>query len=413
MSGRDLSRRRLLARLGLATTLAYASPSVTLLSEARASERTTRPQGRARRTSLTTRPTARPSQPEFLVLVPPGTALTPIEALGYGILARRPNATLSGDVVRLSAPIGRTLAQARAEVTAALAVRAFDGNTLYRPNALLCEDGACMAFEMVDWQPRIGGCGLAPRIGMIDTGVKPEQPALAGQRLRILDLPRDGRAPSTALHGTAVATLLIGRADSRTPGLLPEAELVAVDAFFAEAGEDVADAFALAEAIDLLAGEAVDVINMSFAGPPNEILAALVARVAEEGTALVAAAGNNGPLADPAYPAAYPDVVAVTAVDRNERVYTRANQGDYIGFAAPGVELWTAASISGGRLRSGTSYAAPFVTAALAARRAEHPEEPIADSLRVLEESAVDLGPEGPDPVFGNGLVRASFVCSG
>jgi hypothetical protein len=77
MSGRDLSRRRLLARLGLATTLAYAGPSVTLLSEARASERTTRPQGRARRTSLTTRPTARPSQPEFLVLVPPGTAPTP------------------------------------------------------------------------------------------------------------------------------------------------------------------------------------------------------------------------------------------------------------------------------------------------------------------------------------------------
>jgi subtilisin family serine protease len=106
-------------------------------------------------------------------------------------------------------------------------------------------------------------------------------------------------------------------------------------------------------------------------------------------------------------------VVAVTAIDRNERVYTRANQGDYIGFAAPGVELWTAASISGGRLRSGTSYAAPFVTAALAARRAEHPGEPLEKSLRVLEASAVDLGPEGPDPIFGNGLVRASFVCSG
>ena len=67
---------------------------------------------------------------------------------------------------------------------------------------------------------------------------------------------------------------------------------------------------------------------------------------------------------------------------------------------------------AGGRLRSGTSYAAPFVTAVLAARRAERPDEPLAESLAVLSESARDLGPEGPDPIFGEGLIRADFICS-
>jgi hypothetical protein len=410
-----VSRRRLLLRLGLAATAAYAAPALTRLSGAQASSISgpSRPSGPSgpSRPAVRRQPRVAPPPPEFLALLPIGTAVAPIEGLGYAVVARRPNGVLDGELLRLRPPPGRSLEAARAEVSALLPVRSFDLNTLYRPNALLCDEDGCAAFEMVDWQPRIGSCGLRPRIGMVDTAVNASQPALQGQRLQVLVLPRPDAGPATALHGTAIATLLIGRSDSRTPGLLPEAELIAANAFFSAGGEDVADAYAIAEAVDLLVMLDVDVINMSFAGPANGVLADLVARAAGAGVALVAAAGNNGPRADPAYPAGYPEVVAVTAVDRRGRIYGEANQGSYIGFAAPGVDLWTAASISGGRLRSGTSYAAPFVTAVLAARRAERPDEPIEASLAVLSDGARDLGPEGPDPIYGQGLIRADFIC--
>lgn len=346
------------------------------------------------------------------MLLPDGTAIAPIEALGYAVVARRSNAVLEGELMRLRAPAGRTLAEARAEVSGLLPVRALDLNALYRPNELLCADGDCMAFDMIDWRPHSGGCSLSPRIGMIDTGVNPDQPALSGQRLTVMEAGRGERPAPTALHGTAIATLLIGRADSRTPGLLPEAELIAVNAFFTAGGDDAADVYAIAEAIDVLMGLGITIINMSFSGPPNDVLEDLVERAALAGVVLVAAAGNGGPLADPAYPAAYPSVVAVTAVDRHQNIYRQANRGDYVSFAAPGVNLWTAASISGGRLRSGTSYAAPFVTAALAARRIEAPDEPLSESLALLARSAEDLGDAGQDDTFGHGVIRAGFLCA-
>ncbi len=377
-----------------------------------------RPQQTRRRTGPRTvqqqdPPPARP-QPEFVVLLPPGTGTRSIEALGYGILARRSNGVMAGDILRVRAPMGRTLAEARAEVAGALPVRRIDTNALYRPNAMLCEDEGCAAFDIIGWRSSRNGCSLRPRIGMIDTAVNPDQPALQGQRLTVLEVPRDdGRPVASALHGTAVATLLIGRPDSRTPGLLPDAELLAVNAFFSEgdAGEDAADVYAIAEAVDMLIAREVTTINMSFSGPPNDLLEELVARAAAAGVALVAAAGNGGPLADPAYPAAYDDVIAVTAIDRRDNVYRQANRGSYIAFAAPGVDLWTAASVSGGRLRSGTSYAAPFVTAALAVRRAEAPGEPLAESLALLARNARDLGEAGPDETFGHGVIQAGFLC--
>ncbi len=85
---------------------------------------------------------------------------------------------------------------------------------------------------------------------------------------------------------------------------------------------------------------------------------------------IVAAAGNGGPKAAPAYPAAYNDVIAVTAIDRAKRAYRRAGRGEHIDLAAPGVDVWTAASVPGARAKTGTSFATPFVTAAVALLKA-------------------------------------------
>jgi subtilisin family serine protease len=127
---------------------------------------------------------------------------------------------------------------------------------------------------------------------------------------------------------------------------------------------------------------------------------------------IVAAAGNGGPKAAPAYPAAYADVIAVTAVDRSKRAYRRAGRGEHIDLAAPGVQVWTAASISGGRPKTGTSFAAPFVTAAVSLLKAANDNASSADILAALGRSAEDLGEPGKDPVFGWGLINARAACA-
>ncbi|CAN0583961.1 unnamed protein product, partial [Laminaria digitata] len=173
-----------------------------------------------------------------------------------------------------------------------------------------------------------------------------------------------------------------------------------------------ADAFSIVAAFDVLIGDGVDVINLSLSGPANAVVRRMTTRADEAGIGLVAAVGNDGPGADPAYPAAWPEVIAVTAVDARRRPYRRANQGAYVTLAAPGVNIWTAASISGGRLRSGTSYATPFVTAALAVERLRTPGNDTALATQALLACAQDLGEAGHDPVFGNGLLAAPGQCS-
>jgi len=126
---------------------------------------------------------------------------------------------------------------------------------------------------------------------------------------------------------------------------------------------------------------------------------------------IVAAAGNNGAAAEPSYPAAYPGVVAVTAVDRDLNVYRRATRGPYVDLSAPGVNVWTASAQGNGMLRTGTSYAVPFVSAAAGLVLASNPELDAKAVRARLEESARDLGQPGRDPIFGFGLIQMAGLC--
>ena len=174
---------------------------------------------------------------------------------------------------------------------------------------------------------------------------------------------------------------------------------------------DVATSLDLVRAIDILATRNVGVINMSLSGPDNVLLRRMIADAAKRDIVLVAAAGNDGPRAKPAFPAAYPDVIAVTAVDRNKRVYRHAAQGNHLDIAAPGVQVWTAASVSGQRPRNGTSFASPFVAAAAALIKSDNPGFSSEEVRIVLENEADDLGEPGRDNVFGWGLVDIRSLC--
>lgn len=296
-------------------------------------------------------------------------------------------------------------------LTRVTAQAVLDQNT---PNSVV---GTHHLYSLAQGRPRVyaatmvgltneGSCILGRNltIGLIDGPVDPDHPALAGANVVAESVLNASDRPASGAHGTAVAALLVGEdPDGALGGLARGAQLYAVSAFIQSGGNTDADIERIAAAIDRLLQRNVRLINMSFAGPENAVLGHILERAAANGAVMIAAAGNDG-RERAAYPASHPDVIAVTAVDAAFRRYRAANFGGHIEFAAPGVDLYVASN-RGGNYASGTSYAAPIVTA-LAARLGAGGGLSV-DALRArLRNSAVDLGPTGFDNEFGWGLVR-------
>jgi subtilisin family serine protease len=150
------------------------------------------------------------------------------------------------------------------------------------------------------------------------------------------------------------------------------------------------------------------VINISLVGPANPALAEAIRRAQAAGVVIVAAAGNEGAAAPPAYPGAFPSVVAVTAVDAKGAVYRYANRGNYISFAAPGVDVPVAAAAHARAPASGTSYASPVVAALIAREVPKRDAAAAAKALNDLGHRARDLGPPGRDSTYGYGVLDAT-----
>ena len=243
---------------------------------------------------------------------------------------------------------------------------------------------------------------LSLRIGIIDSSVDKQHSAFSEASITTRRFVENDRPPN--FHGTAIASIIAGNAPSAL-GLAPRAELFAAEVFdqTAEQGE-FASTVSLIKALSWLVTQEVSVINISLAGPPNRLLETALARVRERGVLAIAAAGNGGPMAQPMYPAAYPEVVAVTATDNRGRAFRLANRGEYVDIAAPGVNIRHAQAGGGYAASSGTSYAVPFVTVA-AARLLQLNGEPNL-MLDALYASAVDVGAPGRDQIYGYGQLQ-------
>jgi phosphoheptose isomerase len=324
--------------------------------------------------------------------------------------------SIAPQVLRLRVPGGVSVAQARQTVHQVDARASADFDHFYYPDGSMipCTGPDCMATSLIGWAASDAShCGPIPVIGLIDTGINLEHEALKGQKIEVLAGSASQANASLQDHGTAVAALLVGRPESQTPGLLPGAKLIAVDAFYRDSGSaDRTDVMSLVAAMEKLADRGVRVMNLSLSGPPNAVLQKAIEAAQAKGIVIVAAAGNNGPGAEPSYPAAYPGVIAVTAVDQQYRVYRRATHGTYVDLAAPGVGVWTASAKGGGALKTGTSFAVPFASAAAGLLIASHPELDARAVEARLEESTQDLGEPGRDPMFGFGLIQMAGLCA-
>ena len=268
-------------------------------------------------------------------------------------------------------------------------LRALDPQGTYDFNHVYLEGGEAASTPALP--PAAAGARGGGRVGLIDGGVD-----TAHEVLRQLVFQRFGCngdvVPNT--HGTAVAAILATHLEVK--------EIYAADVYCGLPTGGAVDAVAAAFA--WLARERVGVINVSLVGPRNALLERIVGILVQHGFLIVAAVGNDGPSAPPLYPASYPGVVGVTAVDSKHRVLVEACRGEQVDFAALGADMKAATQAPDvyAPVR-GTSFAAPIVAALMAGDLAA-PD--VAERDRVIAKwtsAANDLGKRGRDDIYGAG----------
>ncbi len=308
---------------------------------------------------------------------------------GFALIDRERIDGLDLDIARFRVPDGRSLARARKQLAKLLPGAEVDADNLYfasGPGGAL--PGAVLAAAQ--------GSGKAS-LGLIDGGVA-AHPSVAG---RVEQRGFAKGAPSASRHGTAVASLLVG--SGAVQGAAPGQRLLAADVY----GTDAAggNASAIARALGWLVQSGVAVTTISLVGPDNKLLSTAVSRAQQRGMLIVAAVGNDGPAAPPAYPASYKGVFAVTGVDAKARALPEAGRALHVDFAAPGDAVLAATGAgSSDRLR-GTSFAAPLVAGRLALRYPAPAIDRIGPAVAALVMEARDLGKKGRDKIYGHGLI--------
>ena len=165
--------------------------------------------------------------------------------------------------------------------------------------------------------------------------------------------------------------------------------------------------FNILKGLDWAAAQGARVINMSFAGPSDPRLREALLKANKKGIVLIAAAGNAGPNSPPLFPAADPNVIAVTATDVDDALFSGANRGNHIAVAAPGVDILVPAPDGGYQFTTGTSVAAAEVSGVVALLIERNPSLTPAEVRKILMDTAKDLGTKGKDRDFGAGLIDA------
>jgi minor extracellular protease Epr len=266
-------------------------------------------------------------------------------------------------------------------------------NHIFRPSAVPPAQQTVSAPGVRAIAPAVTGGNID--IGVIDTGADPAQPRLQ-QRL----LSYRGFGPGgyrARAHGTAVAQLAASQ----------QARIAVADVFGLDRRNQlVAPAELIAAAIDWMLALQAPVLNISIEGPQNAVLAYVVESAVARGVVIVAAVGNGGPAAAPSYPAAYPGVVAVTALDANGQIYRRAARGAHVQFAARGSYSANQTMVATQEKLAGTSFAAPVVAAEISRRWRDRPLDAGEQVLARMRADCTDLGKPGRDPVYGWGSVN-------
>jgi subtilisin family serine protease len=348
---------------------------------------------------------------EILGLAPSDAAFDHARSLGFTVGREQSIGAMNFRLVVFKAPQGMSTKKALRTLREADPSGSYDYNHIYSGGGATGgrapSRGGRETSEPTDHDartslpPAANPAQSGVRIGLLDSGVDVTHTVF---RESVVHTWGCGSRAIPAAHGTAVASLLIGRSEV-FHGVHPDAELYAADVYCGRPTGGAVDA--LVAAFGWMVQERVPVINVSLVGPKNAMLERVIGDLIAGGYVIVAAVGNDGPAAPPLYPASYPHVVGVTAVDAHRRVLVEAARGPQVMFAAPGADLAAAGSDHTYAAVRGTSFAAPFVAALLASALRKPDSADAAAAIEQLAKTAIDLGPPGRDLTYGFGQVGA------
>ena len=332
---------------------------------------------------------------EVLAFSPSAAALEQALAAGFQVVRERALQGLDATILVLRAPAGLSTRRALKKLRSLDPQGTYDFNHVYTASGAVQPGGAAADTRASAAGHVAAGVG----IGLIDGGVDLTHPVFRDASITTHGCSGN---PVVSAHGTAVASLMIGRSE-KFHGAAPGASLFAADVYCGLPTGGAVDA--VADALAWLARERVPIINVSLVGPANVTLENIVRIVIARGHLVIAAVGNDGPAAPALYPAAYPGVVGVTAVDQRQRVLLEAARGRHVDFAAPGADIAAAGATQAYAAVRGTSFAAPIVAGLLVAE-IQQPDPAAAErALATLARLALDLGSPGIDSTYGHGLV--------
>jgi subtilisin family serine protease len=250
--------------------------------------------------------------------------------------------------------------------------------------------------------------GSGVTVAVVDTGVA-KVTELAGKVLPGKDFiaTGDGTADGHG-HGTAIASIIAAIPNNGIglAGIAPDVKILPVRVCDADGGCPMD---AVAAGIVFAADAGAQVINASLGGGRTAALDAAIAYAEGKGAVVVASAGNSAEKGNPVlYPGGYDTAVGVGAVDSSRNRAAFSEYGPQIDIAAPGVSIVQATTSNSYALGSGTSQAAPHVSAAAALAKGYRSTLTPAQMRDLITATATDLGPAGRDDHFGAGLVDAA-----
>jgi subtilisin family serine protease len=245
--------------------------------------------------------------------------------------------------------------------------------------------------------------GMNVTIAVIDSGIDVTHPELVNSVADSFDALGSKEGPH--VHGTGIAGAIV--AHGKLMGSAPEARLLAIRAFGGGANSAESTTYVILKSLDYATEHGAQIINMSFAGPKDPVIERGVAATAARGILMVAAAGNGGAKSPALYPAANPNVIAVSGTDAQEKLFTASNRGVHISVAAPGADIFLPSPDEKYQITSGTSFSAAYVSGIAALLLERNPALKPNDLRAILEKTARDLGAPGRDDLFGYGEADA------
>ncbi|BCJ85088.1 S8 family peptidase [Effusibacillus dendaii] len=245
-------------------------------------------------------------------------------------------------------------------------------------------------------------------IAVVDTGVDADHPEFEGQLVaghNMID-DSDNTADDNG-HGTHVAGVIVARTNNveGVAGMNWNSKVMPVKALDTDGSGTVYD---IADGIRWAADHGAEVINLSLGEYENSSYLEQAIQYATSKDVLVVAAMGNDDTDKPSYPAAYPNVLAVTAVDQDGKRATFSNYGGHAGVSAPGVSIASTFPDSRYAAMSGTSMASPHVAGLAGLIRSINPNLHANEVRDIIQHTASDLGAPGQDPYFGSGLINVS-----